>query len=312
MTTPQGERNSLAAAAVANVCVLGATGMLGRALCASLEQAGVKVTRYSRAERPGFAHWNPDRNELDRAPLERADAVVNLAGEGIADKRWTKARKRVLRESRVHSTALLARTLAELSDPPSVLVNASAVGFYGDRGEEAVYEDSPAGTGFLAELCEQWEQATAPAARAGIRVAIPRIGVVLTPEGGALAKLLPVFRLGLGGNIGSGEQHMPWIALPDAVSVLRFLIVSRDLSGPVNAVAPEATTNEHFTDALARATHRPAFMPVPSLALRAVLGELSEALLEGANVRPRVLEQAGFRFELPRLEDALDALLPAV
>ncbi len=289
---------------------MGATGLVGRALCASLERAGVKVTRYSRSARPGFAYWDPERSQIDREPLAHCDAVVNLAGEGLGDKRWSKARKQALRDSRLHSTALLARTIAEVPDPPSVLVNVSAVGYYGDRGQEAVYEDSAPGSGFLAELCERWEQATAVAAQAGVRVVIPRMGVVLTPEGGALGKLLPVFRLGLGGRIGSGRQHMPWIAMPDAISVLRFLIVSRDISGPVNAVAPETTTSAQFTNALAHALHRPALFPLPGIALRAALGELSETLLEGADVRPRVLEQAGFRFELPRLEDALEALLP--
>ncbi len=301
--------NSLAAAAISNTCVMGATGLLGRALCASLERAGVAVTRYSRSPRPGFAHWDPARGEIDRAPLERADIVVNLAGEDVAEKRWTPARKQLLRDSRVQSTALLARTLSELSDPPRALVNASAVGYYGDRGEDAVFEDSAPGSGFLPELCQAWEAATAPAARAGIRVVLPRIGLVLTPDGGILRRLLPVFRLGAGGMIGSGEQYMPWIAMPDAVSLLRFLMVATDVRGPVNAVAPEATRNAHFTEVLAKTVHRPAFLPVPGFALKLAFGELGQSLITGANVRPRVLEQVGFRFEYPRLEDALEALV---
>lgn len=301
--------SSSAAVAISEVCVMGATGVLGRTLCAALERAGIRVTRYSRSARPGFAHWDPARGEIDTEPLLRADAVVNLAGEDIADKRWTEARKQLLRDSRIQSTFLLARTLANLETPPRVLVNASAVGYYGDRGPDAVFEDSPPGTGFLAELCQAWEAATAPAADRGIRVAIARLGVVLTPHGGILARLAPLFRLGVGGRLSTGQQFMPWIAMQDAVSVIRFLISAQTVSGPVNTVAPEATTNQMFTEALANVLHRPAFLPVPRFALKSVFGELSQALLEGANVRPRVLELSGFRFDYPRLEDALEALL---
>jgi uncharacterized protein len=214
----------------------------------------------------------------------------------------------VLRESRVASTQLLARTICELPQPPSVWVNASAVGYYGNRGADAVHEHSPAGHGFLAELCQAWEAATAPAAQRGVRVVIPRFGVVLSADGGALARMLPVFRLGLGGRLGSGQQFMPWISLTDAVSVIRFLLGASQVSGPVNTVAPEATTNQEFTEVLGRALHRPALVAVPNFALRGVLGELSQVVLEGANVRPRVLEHVGFRFDYPRLEDALEAL----
>lgn len=295
--------------AIERVCVMGATGLLGRALCASLEHARVQVCRFSRGSRPGFARWDPQAGEIDVEPLNGVDAVINLAGEGLADRRWTPARKRVLRDSRVTSTQLLCRKLAELEAPPRVLINASAVGFYGHRGEEAVSEDSPGGRGFLAELCQAWESATAPAAQRGIRVVLPRLGVVLTPEGGALAKMLPIFRLGLGGRFGSGQQFMPWISMTDAVSVIRFLMGAQAISGPVNTVAPEATTNEHFTEVLSTVLRRPAYLPVPNFALRTALGELSEALLEGANVRPRVLEQVAFRFDYPRLEDALETLI---
>jgi uncharacterized protein (TIGR01777 family) len=304
-----GSREPLAPALISKVCVMGATGLLGRALCAALERAGVEVRRYSRASRPGFARWDPPAGEIDAEGLNGVDAVVNLAGEDVAERRWTPARKQLLRDSRIVSTQLLARTLCELEAPPRVLVNASAVGFYGHRGEEAVYEESPAGHGFLAELCQAWEQATIPAAARGIRVVLPRLGIVLTAEGGALAKMLPVFRLGCGGRFGSGQQFMPWISITDAVSVIRFLMSAQPIAGPVNCVAPEATTNQHFTEALSEVLHRPAWLPVPNFALRSVLGELSQALLEGANVRPRVLEQAGFRFDYPRLEDALEAIV---
>lgn len=288
---------------------MGATGLVGRALCAALERAGVRVTRYSRSAGPGFAHWDPSKGEIDAAPLASADAVINLAGEGLADKRWTDKRKQLLRDSRVQTTWLLARTLAKLETPPKVLVNASAVGYYGDRGEEAVYEESPPGHGFLAELCQAWEAAVRPAADRGIRVVTPRFGIVLTVEGGALARLLPIFRSGVGGRLGSGMQFMPWIAMQDAVSVVRFLMGAQHVSGPVNAVAPEATTNASFTETLAHVLKRPAFLSVPNFALKTVFGELSRTLLEGANVRPRVLELSGFRFDYPRLEDALEAVV---
>jgi uncharacterized protein (TIGR01777 family) len=291
------------------VCVLGATGLVGRALCAALERAAVEVRRYSRASRPGFARWDPASGRMDKQPMEGVDAIVNLAGEDISDGRWTAARKQVLRDSRVTSTQVLVKTLAELETPPRVLLNASAVGFYGNRGEDAVFESSPAGQGFLPELCQAWEAAAQPAAQRGIRVVYPRLGVVLTAEGGALAKMLPLFKLGLGGRFGSGRQFMPWIALGDAVSVIRFLMSSQGISGPVNTVAPEATTNQDFTETLAHVLSRPALMTVPQLALKMTLGELSQVVLEGANVRPRVLEQAGFRFDYPRLEDALEAIL---
>ncbi len=295
--------------AISQVCVMGATGLLGRALCAALERAGVRVTRYSRSARPGFAHWDPAKGDIDAGPLARADAVINLAGEGLADKRWTDKRKQLLRDSRVQSTWLLSRTLAGLETPPKVLVNASAVGYYGDRGEEAVYEESPPGRGFLAELCQAWEAAVRPAADRGIRVVTPRFGIVLSVEGGALARLLPIFKSGVGGRLGSGMQFMPWIAMQDAVSVVRFLMGAQHVRGAVNAVAPESTTNEHFTETLAHVLRRPAFLPVPNFALKTVFGELSQALLEGANARPRVLELSGFRFDYPRLEDALEAIL---
>lgn len=288
---------------------MGASGLLGRALCAALAQSGAVVHRYSRASRPGFAVWDPGSGRIDTEPLTAADAVINLAGEDLASGRWNAARKAALRESRVASTQLLARTIAEMPQPPRVLINASAVGYYGHRGPDAVFEQSPAGHGFLAELCQAWEAATQPAAQRGVRVVILRFGVVLSVEGGALARMLPIFRLGLGGRMGSGQQFMPWISLQDAVSVIRFAISANDLSGPVNSVAPEATTNEEFTETLGRTLHRPTLFTLPQFALKTALGELSQVLLEGANVRPRVLEQAGFRFDYPRLEDALEAVL---
>jgi uncharacterized protein (TIGR01777 family) len=294
---------------LSKICVMGATGFLGRALCAALERSGATVHRYSRSARPGFASWDPASGEIESEPLEAADAVVNLSGEDIAGARWTAHRKKVLRDSRVGSTQLLVQTLGKLKQPPKVLINASAVGFYGHRGQDAVAENSPVGTGFLAELCQQWEQTAMQATAHGVRVVIPRLGIVLSKDGGALARMLPAFKLGVAGRLGSGQQFMSWISLLDAVSVIRFLMSATEINGVVNAVAPEPATNEEFTYLLGRIVRRPTLLPVPVFALKAALGEMSQVLLEGANVRPRVLEQAGFRFDYPRLEDALEALL---
>jgi uncharacterized protein (TIGR01777 family) len=296
------------------VCVLGATGLLGTALIAHLHKGGYTVTAFSRArhpERAGFAYWNPEAGEIDTGRLQGADAVINLAGENIGDGRWTKGRKRRLRESRVASTELIATALARLPVRPSVLVNAAAVGYYGDCGDQAVYEDSPRGRGFLAELCEQWEAATAPAEAADIRVVRLRMGIVLARDGGALAKLLGPFKLGLGGRFGSGEQRMPWISITDAVGVIAFAMRHPELTGAVNVVAPESVTNAAFTETLAHVLGRPAALPVPAFVLKTALGAemAQELLLGGANVRPRKLEEVGYRFEYPRLEDALLAIL---
>jgi uncharacterized protein len=299
---------------IARVCIFGATGMLGTALLAALHRDGASAVSFSRSRkegRPGFAHWDPDAGTIDSARLRGADAVVNLAGENIAGARWTKARKQRLVDSRVRTTELIARTLCELDDRPKVWINASAVGYYGDRGDDAVYEDSPPGSGFLAELCQAWEAATEPAAQVGLRVVRMRFGVVLARAGGALGSMLAPFKLGLGGRLGSGEQRMPWISLSDAANVMRFAMRHPDLAGPVNAVAPESVTNRQFTETLARVLHRPAAIPVPAFALKAAIGsELAQqVLLTGANVRPRKLEIAGYRFEYPRLDDALEAML---
>jgi uncharacterized protein (TIGR01777 family) len=288
--------------------------MLGTALVAGLHKAGLHVTAFSRTrriDRPGVGYWDPDQGRIEAERLEGAEAVVNLAGTNLGEGRWTEARKQRFVRSRIESTALLSRALAERTRRPAVLVNASAVGFYGDRGEDAVYEDSEPGRGFLAELCQAWEAATEPAERAGVRVVKLRFGVVLTPDGGALAKMLVPFKLGLGGRLGSGEQRMPWIALADAVGAAMFAMRHREVSGPVNAVAPESVTNAQFCDALAHVLGRSTFLPVPGFALKAMLGAemANEMLLTGANVRPRKLEEAGYRFEYPRLEDALDAML---
>jgi len=293
--------------------VTGSTGLVGSALVASLLRDGVHVTCLVRDREqvgPGRAYWNPEKGELDARELEGFDAVVHLAGAGIADGRWTKARKRILLESRVRSTALLANAIASCENKPGVLVSASGVGFYGNQPDNAVDEQSPKGDGFLAEVCAQWEAATTPASEAGVRVVRARFGLVMSLEGGALPKMLRPIRAGVGGHLGTGKQFVPWVTLHDAVSALRFAIDEPTLAGNVNVVAPEPCTNREMTLKIAKACGRRTLMPVPAFALRAGLGEMAEELLlSGANVRPRVLERAGFRFDDPRLEDALSELL---
>lgn len=298
---------------IKRVCVTGASGLLGSALIADLLHDDVAVTRFVRQRALagyGTAYWNPAEGEIDAAALDGVDAVVHLAGEGIADKRWTKARKKVLIDSRVASTELLARAIASCARKPRVLVSASGVGFYGHQPFAAVDEQSPAGSGFLADICMQWEAATAPASEAGVRVVHARFGMVLSKAGGALPKLLGPIRAGVGGRLGSGQQHVPWIAIDDAVAAIRFAIDDSSLRGPVNVVAPEPCTNDELTQTIAKVSNRRAMIPVPAFALKAGLGEMAqELLLSGANVRPRALEGAGFRFDHPRLEDALSEIL---
>jgi uncharacterized protein (TIGR01777 family) len=321
---------------ISRACLFGGSGLIGRALATTLERDGVEVTLYRRPHGKGgdshgksakaearhsivpihksTAAWDPAARTLDLGPVERAEAVVNLAGESLADGMWTRSKKQRIWSSRVDVTQWLCTALAGLPEGkrPQVLINASAVGFYGDRGLEHVSEDSQRGRGFLAELCEAWEAATRPAREAGIRVVNVRFGVVLAPEGGALAKMLPIFSKGLGGRFGDGQQAMPWITLTDAVGVMRFAIMRPDLHGPLNAVAPEQITNAQLTDALSRSLGKPARLPVPAFALRTLLGEMArETLLNGARVHPRKLEIAGYRFEYPRLDDALFALMTA-
>lgn len=295
------------------ICVTGASGLVGTALVAQLTEDGANVTRFVRQRALagyGAAYWCPSEGEIDASALEGVDAVVHLAGTGIADRRWSAARKQAIVDSRVASTALLARAIASCSQKPRVLVSASGVGFYGNQPTAAVDEMSPAGTGFLADVCMKWEAATAVASEAGVRVAHVRFGMVLDKNDGALPKLLAPIRAGVGGPLGGGQQHVPWVTLDDAVAAIRFVIDNDTLHGPINVVAPEPCTNRELTEMLARACHRRAFIPVPAFALRLGLGEMAqELLLSGANVRPRALERAGFRFDHPRLEDALTELL---
>ena len=291
------------------IAITGASGFIGTRLVSRLTGAGHSVLRIGRARPPG-ADDAPDvvwdaATRLDGAALEGVDAVVHLAGENLAA-RWTPARKRAIRESRVQGTGLVARTIASLRRKPSLLVSQSAVGIYGDRGDEALDEGSPPGRGFLSDVVRVWEHSAEPARAAGIRVVHPRTGIVLNPDGGALAKMLPFFSLGLGGTIGSGRQWMSWIALTDVVNAFEFLLADTALEGPVNLTAPGPVTNADFTRSLARVLHRPAIAPVPEFAIRLLYGEMGqETVIEGQRVLPRKLQAAGFRFEYPELEAAL-------
>lgn len=289
------------------VAITGATGLVGSALSAFLTSGGHRVRRVVRSEGTGDdIPWDPARGRLDPRDLEGIDAVVHLAGESIAGGRWTPEKKRRIRESREAGTLLLAEALAKTERPPSVLVSASAVGWYGSRGEAPLDEHAERGEGFLPETCEAWEGAAEPARRRGIRVVHLRLGVVLAAAGGALAEMLPPFLLGAGGPIGSGRQGMSWVALDDVIGAFHFALLTDDLSGPFNVTAPSPLPQREFARTLGRVLGRPAFLPLPAFAVRAIFGEMGERLLlEGAYVLPRRLEAAGFRFRWPDLEGAL-------
>lgn len=294
------------------VLISGASGLVGGALVPHWTAAGHTVLRLVRSKTPGEGEigWDPRGGKLEPSDLEGVDAVVHLAGENIASGRWTAARKREIRDSRVRGTRLVAEALAKCERAPRVLIAASAIGFYGDRGEEELTEDSENGEGFLAEVCREWEEASRAAREDGIRVVNARIGVVLSKEGGALKKMLMPFRLGLGGRIGSGRQSMSWISLDDLVLVLDRVLNDDSLSGPVNAVSPNPVSNAEFTRTLGRALGRPTIFPMPAFAARLAFGEMGdELLLSSQRVVPRKLLAAGFEFRYPALENALRHVL---
>ena len=292
------------------IAVTGASGLIGSALVPFLTTGGHRVDRLVRHGGPGIA-WDPAAGTLDTSALDGVDAVVHLAGENIGAGRWTPARRRAIVESRVRGTDLLARSLAALPRPPRVLAAASAVGFYGD-GARADDEDAPSGSGFLAEVVRAWEEALAPAEQAGIRVVRVRAGVVLSARGGMLARVRLPFLAGLGGPIGSGDQPLSWIGMDDLLDVFLLALTDPNLAGPVNAVAPEPTTNRSFTAALARVLRRPAVVPLPAFVVRTLFGEMGEELLlSGQAVRPARLQALGFRWRAPALEQALAGELGA-
>jgi uncharacterized protein len=295
-----------------NILVTGASGLIGSALLPSLANAGHAITRMTRSEpRAGerAVRWDPMGAPLDASALNGVEAVVHLAGETIAQ-RWTSEVKARIRESRVKGTQVLCESLARMPTPPKVLVSASAVGYYGNRGGEVLTEESGAGQGFLAEICRAWEAATEPATRRGVRVVPLRFGVVLSTAGGALAKMLPPFRLGIGGMLGGGQQYMSWVALDDAVGVIQYALVTESLRGPTNAVSPNAVTNQEFTKTLGKVLGRPTVVPMPAFAARLMFGEMAdELLLASARVQPTKLQASGYAFRYPDLTAALRYLL---
>lgn len=295
-----------------NILVSGGSGFIGTALIAALRADGHRVrvlTRSRDAAGPESPFWNPEAGELDRAAFSGTDAVINLSGSTIAT-RWTPAKKREIRESRLRCTALLAETIASLATRPGVFISMSATGYYGDRGDELMTETSSPAHDFLAEVCVAWEAAAAPAERAGVRVVHPRMGLVLSPVGGLLKQALPPFRAGIGGPLGTGKQWWSWIVLHDVVAGLRHALLTEDLRGPVNFVAPGAVPNAEFARTLGTVLGRPSAIPVPTMALKLLFGEAAEgAILTGVHAIPEALERTGFQFAHPALEPALRHLL---
>lgn len=294
------------------IIVAGGSGFIGSALCRALGEAGHDVVLVSRTQRrppegvARVAAWGGDWAR----ELEGAGAVVNLAGAGVADGRWSERRKEELRESRLRTTRALVDGLLAAKRKPEVLVSASAVGFYGDRGSERLSEASGPGSGFLAQLCVDWEAEASRAREAGVRTVFSRFAVVLGRDGGALRRMLLPFKLGLGGRLGSGRQYLSWVHLEDAVGLLRLAIEKRELEGPVNVAAPNPVTNAEFSKTLAKVLRRPCLFPVPGFMLRAALGELAEMLLGGQRVEPAAATSKGYAFRYPLLEPALSQLLP--
>lgn len=306
-----------------HILISGASGLIGSSLAPRLSAAGHRVSRLVRTRRGDHGgtgaigttgatiQWDPDSGVLDPSSLSGVDAIVHLGGESIAGGGWTRKRRERIRNSRIRTTRLLAETLARMDPRPSVFVQASAVGYYGNRGEDVLTEASAAGTGFLADLCRDWEAASMPAQDAGVRVTRLRTAPVLSAKGGMLAAILPIFRLGLGGRLGSGRQWMSWISLDDHLSVIERALKDSTMRGSINAVSPEPVRNADFTRALGRALHRPTLVPAPGFALRMALGGqmAEELLLTSQRVTPEALLAGGFQFAHPRIEEALRAAL---
>jgi uncharacterized protein (TIGR01777 family) len=291
-----------------NVLIAGASGFVGHAVVAGLRSEGHRVQRLVRRD---TAHedekaWDPARQRLDPQALQGIDAIINLAGENLSAGRWTAARRQRILRSRVDATDTLVNAIRAAPQKPEVLINASAVGFYGDRGDETLTEQSSSGQGFLPDVCRAWESAAETAGSVGVRTVCLRFGLVLDPSGGALGRLLPLFRMGLGGRLGSGRQWMSWISREDVVGVIRFALADRRVAGPLNVVAPEPIRNADFTRALGHVLHRPAILPAPAWALRLAFGAMAdEALLASTRAVPAKLQSLGFRFRTARVEDAV-------
>jgi uncharacterized protein (TIGR01777 family) len=288
------------------IVIGGASGFLGRPLVDRLRSAGHEVVRLVRRDpaAPDEVAWRPNQEALDPAVIDDADVAVNLAGTGVGDHRWSEEYRKLIRSSRVNSTQTLARAVAAAARPPRVLLNASAVGYYGDTGDGEVDESGPAGSGYFPDVCRAWEAATAAAEEAGIRVAHLRTGLVLGPGGGLLGPMLPLYKLGLGGPLGNGRQWMPWISLADTLGAIEFLLTA-DVTGAVNLTAPAPVRNKEFARTLGRLLRRPAVLPIPALVLRLVIGEFGREAVASQRVLPAVLAGAGYRFEHPDLSSAL-------
>jgi uncharacterized protein (TIGR01777 family) len=297
------------------ILVSGATGLIGSAVTRNLSSRGVDVLQLVRKPPRNEAQeilWDPTKGIENTGKLEGLDAVIHLAGEPIAEGRWTEEKKLRIRESRVRGTSILAAALAGLARKPRLLLSASAIGYYGSRGSEVLTEESSPGDDFLARVCHDWEEATAPAAQAGIRVVQMRFGIILSSKGGALARMLKPFKMGVGGRLGSGRQYMSWIAIDDVVGVIDHLLEEESVSGPVNTVAPNPVTNREFTEALGEALSRPTLFPVPKFAMRLAFGEVSDiALLASQRVEPARLKASGYIFKYPELKAALSHILKA-
>ncbi len=293
-----------------NVLISGATGLIGSALLPELEAGGHTVTRLSRSQTgANTIRWDPSAGTID-GELEGMEAVVHLAGESIAQGRWNPEKKRRILDSRVQGTRLLAESIAALPDPPKVMVSTSAVGYYGDRGDEVLIEESAPGTDFLAGVCREWEAAAEPALQAGIRVVYPRLGIVLSPQGGALGTTLPIFKRGGGGKIGSGNQWWSWVALDDVVGSIVHALTDESVEGPVNVGSPNPMTNAEYTKVLGKVLGRPTVLPLPAPAARVMLGEVADALLLASQrMEPARLKDTGYAFRYPQLEGALRHLL---
>ncbi|NMI57803.1 MULTISPECIES: TIGR01777 family oxidoreductase [unclassified Streptomyces] len=293
------------------VAIAGASGLIGSALTRSLTADGHEVVRLVRRAPRGKdeVRWDPDGQRMDAAGLAGCAAVVNLAGAGVASRRWTEAYKRKILDSRVRGTATLAAAVASLDERPRVFVNGSAIGFYGETGDRVVDESAPPGEGFLPSVCVAWEGAAAPAREAGVRTVFARTGLVVAREGGAWGKLFPLFKAGLGGRMGDGRQYWSYISLHDEVAAIRHLIDTSSLSGPVNLTAPTPLTNREITEAMGRVLHRPTVFPTPAPLLRLALGDMSGDILGSQRVHPTRLLSSGFAFAFPSIEEALLAAL---
>ena len=294
------------------ILITGSHGLVGKALISKLTNDGHEIFSLVRHKSGGASEieWHPNQGSIDSERVSGFDVVVHLAGESIASGRWTDEKKRKIRESRVMGTTLLSQTLARVTKPPAVFISASAIGYYGNRGDELLDEKSAPGNDFLAEVCVAWERATGEAEARGVRTVHTRFGIILDQEGGALAKMLTPFRMGVGGRIGDGKQWMSWIALADVIEGLKFVIEHNSITGPVNFVAPNPVTNSEFTKSLGDAVSRPTLFPMPSFAARLAFGEMADALLlSSAKVEPKRLQESGYRFKFENLQPALAEIL---